>query len=206
MRHLENPYWEAIKTLVSSTGTIPRAYDNVRWKWCNQYTLAIPDPETVAFVAHHLVPQAVEIGAGTGYWAWLLTQLGVDMVSYDIAPPDRYTTNTHHSPYDSESGTFLGQLRETYAPVFVGGPEVLANHAERTLFLCWPPYRSPMARQCLQHYAGQRLVYLGEGRGDSCATKDFFDRLLKDWCEIDSHWPARWHRMNDKVTIYERKR
>lgn len=206
MRHLENPYWEAIKYLVSPTGTIPREYDDVRWKWCSQYTWAIPDPETVAFVARYLAPQAVEVGAGTGYWAWLLRQLGIDIEAYDIAPPDHCTNNRHHSPYDAASGTFLGLLRETYAPVQTGGPEVLPQHAERALFLCWPPYRKPMARRCLENYDGQRLVYLGEDRGGNCATNAFFDRLHRDWREIDARWPAHWYRMCDRVSVYERKR
>ena len=201
---LKNPYWEEIKDLVTETGSIPREYDDLRWRYCNRYTMAVPDPETVAFVARFLAPRAVEVGAGTGYWAWLMAQLGIDMLAYDIAPPDRSTTNSHHSPYDFEACTFLGELRETFAPVQVGGEEVLVRHAERTLFLCWPPYRSLMALQCLKIYTGQRLVYLGEGRGDSCATNAFFDRLRKDWHEIEHHWPVLWYRMNDRVTVYER--
>jgi hypothetical protein len=206
LQPFENPYWEAIKGLVTDTRSIPREYDDLRWPYCNQYTMAIPDPETVAFVARHLAPYAVEVGAGTGYWAWLLGQLGIDIVAYDTAPPDRCTTNSHHSPYDVEACVFLGLLRETYAPVQVGGPEVLSQHTARTLFLCWPPYRSAMALRCLECYAGQKLVYLGEGWGDSCATDAFFDRLRRDWREVECHWPVHWYRLNDRVIVYERKR
>jgi len=205
VKPLENPYWAAIKNSVTKTGSIPPKYDNLRWRYCNRYTMAVPDPETVAFVARHLAPRAIEVGAGTGYWAWLMKQLLIDILAYDIAPPDRCTTNSYHSPYDFETCTFLGKLRKTFAPVQVGSPEVLKDHAERTLFLCWPPYRSPMAVQCLEHYAGWRLVYLGEGLGDSCATSTFFDRLQKDWHEIEHHWPVQWYRINDRVAVYERK-
>jgi hypothetical protein len=104
--------------------------------------MAVPDPETIAFVACRLSPRAVEVGAGKGYWVWLMVQLGIDILASDIEPPDCSTTNSHHSPYDVEIGTFLGELRDTFVPVQVGGPEVLADPAERTLLLCWPPYRS----------------------------------------------------------------
>ena len=203
---LENPYWEEIKHLVTETGSIPREYDELRWRYCNRYTMAVPDPETVALVARFLDPRAVEIGAGTGYWAWLMRQLGIDMLAYDSAPPDQCATNRIHSPYDFETCTLKGELRETFAPVQLGGPEVLATHTDRVLFVCWPPYRSSMAVQCLKSYAGSRLVYVGEGYGDSCATGSFFDRLQKDWREIETHWLVRWGDQHDRVTVYERKK
>ena len=41
-----------------------------RFEICRKYAWAIPDPGSVAFVAEHIGPKAVEIGAGAGYWAW----------------------------------------------------------------------------------------------------------------------------------------
>lgn len=45
-----------------------------------------------------------------------------------MALPDRRMTICQQSPYDAQTGTFLEALRETFAPVQVGGPEVLADH------------------------------------------------------------------------------
>jgi hypothetical protein len=201
---IKNPYWNAIKRHAREK-TLYETDQLQRWKFCNHYTWSVPDPETVAFVAQFLSPRAVEVGAGTGYWSWLMAQSGIDMLAYDIAPPNLVTNNKWHSPWDAEAGTFLKQLRETFYPVAPGGPDVLAQHTDRTLFLCWPPYRSPMAVRCLTKYPGSRLVYIGEDWGGNCATDTFFQKLEKEWSIVAFHDPVRWYRSPDSITVYERK-
>jgi hypothetical protein len=205
-KRISNPYWKEIRRFVTETGTLPRTYDDSRWKYCNQYTWAIPDPETVRFVSGHLGTCAIEIGAGSGYWAWLLAQHGIDILAYDTAPPNSVSTNEWHSPWDADTGTFLHQLRETFYPVELGGPEQAAQHAERTLFLCWPPYKKDMALQCLKCFTGERCVYIGEGRGGCCANNAFFAQLEKGWQVVAQHWPVSWYNIHDGIYVYERKR
>ena len=205
MRSVTNPYWNAIRPSVESASTVYKTNNLLRWELCNQYTWSIPDPESVAFVASFLAPRAVEVGAGTGYWAWLMAQAEIDIVAYDSAPPDVVATNKWHSPWDADAGAFLGQLRQTFHPISLGGPDELMCCADRTLFLCWPPYRSPMALRCLQHYPGTRLVYIGEDEGGSCATTTFFKQLQKEWRLIASHIPVCWYRHPDRVNVYERE-
>merc|ERR1712179_747194 len=74
----------------------------------------------------------IELGAGTGLWAQLLVDLGLDMVSFDLPEWD--------SKYGgAEGGTLQGSNRN--ALVRTGGPEELANHPERALLLMWPDYQ-----------------------------------------------------------------
>ena len=44
--------------------------------------------------------------------------------------------------------------------VAVGGVEKIAEHPDRTLFLCYPP-TGDMAKACLDAYAGELFVYVG---------------------------------------------
>lgn len=122
LREIANPYWDAVlkfpwEHLGFSFG--PEWY-SCGWQGmaqgkpcihrrdlCLQYAWAIPDPASLAFAAHFLAPRAIEIGAGTGYWAWLLSHLGVEMTCFDIAPPDLLGTNDYHSPRDPD-GNLLG--------------------------------------------------------------------------------------------------
>lgn len=202
---ISNPYWDEVKDyIVGAPGVVRGAPEGLQWDLRRRYSLAIPDPSTVAFVARFLGARAVEIGAGTGYWSWLLAQVGTTVEAYDRAPPDRVTTNGCHSPRDASTGDFLGLLRPTFHPVSGGGPPVLARYAEHTLFLCWPPYRQPMSAECLALYPGRRLVYLGEGRGGGCASRAFFARLGSAWHEVACHTPVRWHMLHDQVTVFER--
>lgn len=177
-----------------------------RERLCRQYCWAIPDPESCAFVAGFLGPRAVEIGAGTGYWAWQLSQLDVDMVAYDKWPPDQITTNDWHSPLDAD-GQLRGILRDCYFPLHFGGPQRLSDHADRALFLCWPPYDDPMASECLSYYrGGTRLVYIGEGDGGCTGDATFFERLRRDWVKIAQRCPAHWAGIHDWIEVYERKK
>ena len=44
---------------------------------------AVPSAEALEVIAQVSGGRVVEVGAGTGYWAWLLTRRGVDVVAVD---------------------------------------------------------------------------------------------------------------------------
>ena len=114
----------------------------------------------------------VEVGCGTAYWACLLRERGVDVVAYDARPPTRLSAR---GPEDVETNenenlffgaTFLEDVAR-------GTPEVLRNHADRALFLCWPvspeegahggeARDAPWDAACLDHWHGDILIHVGE--------------------------------------------
>ena len=65
--------------------------------------------------------------------------------------------------------TFVILEMTSQAHVQEGNVAVLAEHGSRALFLCYPPPADEsvgcMSAQCLQHYKGDTLVYVGEGKG-----------------------------------------
>ena len=92
----------------------------------------------------------VEIGAGTGYWAYRLRSFGVDIVAFDQAPLDGERTNRYHP------------RTRPWTRVEQGDQTVLPGHADRALFLCWPPLFSSLG-DCLTYYRGDTLAYIGDG-------------------------------------------
>lgn len=221
---MNNPYWETLRSswprdeimwkwkrkfqpgLLSVPhellGVIPRDQVKDRWDICREYAWSIPDPISLEFVASHLGARAIEIGAGTGYYASMLAQHGTHVICYDSHPPQRSTENWWCSPAGSKR--LLGQLRPVYQEVYWGGPGKAA-HYTYPLFLCWPPM-SGMAYKTLKAYAGNKLVYIGEGNGGCTADEAFFELLDRRWNEIDSHQPVQWSGIHDEITVYERKR
>src|SRR4051812_25298577 len=114
MTPILDPYGDLFRLLMGLRAS-PEAIDAIRKKLIWAYSWAVPSPEAVEEIARH--SPIIEIGAGTGYWAWLLSQAGSDVVACDanvVAPPHWFA------------------VRE-------GGPGVLSEHSERALFLCWPP-------------------------------------------------------------------
>lgn len=120
-----------------------------------RYSFAVPIEEALAAIAAVSPSGVAEVGAGTGYWARLLHERGVDVVAYDLFPPP-----TPESPW------FAGVT--PWYPVRPGGEDAVIAHHDRTLLLIWPTRNEEWAaRSAARHHAtgGQHLVYVGEGPG-----------------------------------------
>lgn len=202
-----NPYWDEVEDLIVLKAIA--WHDHLfssRRSYCRKYAWAVSDPTSLVRVAHHLGGhggRGIEIGAGLGYWAWQLSQLGIDILAYDTAPPDQ-EGNDFCGPLDPQ-GYPVKERVATWYPVQRGGPDVLAEHANRTLFLCWPPYDEDMAHRCLQCYQGNRFVFIGEGPGGCTGSDAFFERLEQEWEEVAAHRIPQWFGINDYIAVYERR-
>lgn len=112
----------------------------------------------------------IELGAGAGQWQRALHQKHfprAQMISFDngssVAPPADGLPNE----------VLPGDETEL----------VKAVHSHRTLFLCYPPLDadSRLAINALRAYRGDRMVYVGEGRGGANAGNAFFEKLEREW-------------------------
>lgn len=175
-----------------------------RWSW------TVTDPASVAFVAEHVnghVPAAVGqfVGkrlldpmAGTGYWAYLLGQLGVDCLAYDEYPPrDSAAQNLWH-PHAEQFVTVLPGDAVSVTQVY--------GTKDRTLLLSWPPYETPHGYLALNAYRGDRLIYIGETEGGCCADDKFFAELNNNWTEVDWHRPVQYFGIHDVICVFDRNR
>lgn len=147
-----------------------------------EFAWAIPSDEALHCIAEH--GPIVELGAGSGYWAYLLGQLGIDVVALD-----RYVNSKHKHWVDVQRG----------------GAKALRRHSGRTLFLCWPPYDTNMADNALRIYRGSTLAYIGEGHGGCTGNDLFYNRLDRYWEEIESVAIPQWPMVHDTLSVYQRK-
>ena len=105
-------------TSKSSVAMIEQRFD---WRTCicSYFSWAVPNHD--ALQALLALGPLVELGAGTGYWAWLLTRMGADIIAYDVA------------------GSHEGQgYRFRHPLVRDGGVHALKSSGSRALLLCWP--------------------------------------------------------------------
>ncbi len=119
-----------------------------------RYAFAVPTEAALTTIARYA--PIVELGAGTGYWAYLLRQRGVDVVAYDRFPPDRAENPNRLDP-------------RLWTEVLAGDESVLARFPDRGLLLCWPSWRDPFAAAALDVYPGATLIYIGEAAGGHTA-------------------------------------
>jgi hypothetical protein len=127
-----------------------------------RYSYVLPDPQSLTTLAN-LAP-LVEMGAGTGYWASKLRDIGIDVIAYDQTPPDSGTPNRYH-------GT-----TPTWTEVLAGDCALLERHSDRTLFLCWPPLFSSLG-DCLGHYLGNTVVCIGDGGRRTARLRTLAERF-----------------------------
>jgi len=133
-----------------------------REKLVKIYAWAITDPKAIAEIVKTTKDIGiVEIGAGKGYWASLLANCGVNIVAYDIDNKN----DANYYPVNS-----IGH----YYPIDNPERKIISLHQEKALFLCWPPYDTPMAYNCVSEYNGNTLIYIGEDMGGCNADDSFF--------------------------------
>ena len=155
--------------------------------WIQKFSYAIPNDEALDLILSY--SPIVEMGAGLGYWAYLLDQKGCDIVAYDIdpIPVDNKYLHIQAVPWYK-----VKKCWSNFVPP-----------RNKTLFICWPPYNNNMAANILKKYKGSIFIYIGEQRDGCCATDTFFDELAK-WNEIEKLDIPQFEGIHDKLLIYER--
>lgn len=221
-----NPYLDEWRTIFAGEGNVstvrlmtrlstPR--DTVRARFEREqrrelltakYALAVPDERALTMIKS--LGSVVEMGAGTGYWACCLERLGVDVVAYDAQEEDWVFGFAPRKLVGEPGDMYVvsdpdaGEPR-TWTTVLKGGPADLAKHGDRTLLLVWPPMDS-MAADCLGHYPGDHVVYVGEGPGGCTADDRFFELLEAGWEFVEGCPVPQWDRVHDYLSVYRRRR
>jgi hypothetical protein len=144
------------------------------------FAWAVPTDEAIACIGAH-TDDLIEIGAGSGYWAWLLRQDGVAVDAFDVAPP----------PF-------------TWSHVGTGDERVLVSHPASTLFLCWPPWATDMAANALALFEGAQVIYVGEWMLGSANVR-FFQDLVSRYAAIAWTPLPQWHGRSDCLTVFRRR-
>ena len=173
----------------------------LRHKLVRKYAWAVPTDEAINKIASF--GKIIEIGAGTGYWASLIAAAGAEVLAFDIAP--------------AGNGVWVNEYKHTksYFPMHQGTEEWAEVFPEYTLMLCWPPYDSPMASNCLWDYKGKNIIYIGEWQGCT-ADSTFFDQiedtffrgeqmLSTKWRIAEQVFLPNWMGIHDSMYILERK-
>lgn len=185
---LDNPYlkeYEHARAL-GSVRYDPSA-ERIRKDLVQKYAWAVPDDEAIEAMATY--SPLVEMGAGNGYWAWLLRQANVEVMAFD----------------GFESGGFGYVQGETWTPVEPGGPSTLLEFGpEWNLFLCWPPYRDPFGYECLLNFNGKYVIYVGEDSYGCTGDGYFHLALRKAFDHITYVNIPSWDGLADRLHIYKK--
>lgn len=175
-----NPYLDLFEALAQCS--TPESLSTLRRKVIWSYAWAIPN--TPAIQALTELGPLIEIGAGSGYWSWLIRQTGGDSLAID--------QNSDAPPH--------------WCQILPGDEARIREFPSRTLFLCWPPQHSKMASQCLDHYQGKFFAYVGEESGGVTADTHFFNRIHQDFTLSRKIEIPQWPDCRDALFIFSRNK
>jgi hypothetical protein len=195
----DNPYLTMVRLLLGDPPRTPgrglaRLLDLParRRELAARFAWAIPDEPALAALA--ALGPLVESGAGSGYWAALLSARGADVLAYDVAPPGGPVLNAHHPG------------RHTWTVVREGDAvTAVRTNRERALLMCWPPVDNDAAGYAaLRAYRGDVLAYVGEGPDGATGTPRLHRELALNWTPQESTAIPTWPGLSDRLVIYRR--
>jgi len=161
----------------------------LRYDLVKTYSFAVPCEEALATLSS--LGPIIEMGAGTGYWAYLLRKRGVDIQAYDKHPG-----NNPSNRY---------KFTKTWTSVIEGRPGKLKKRGNRALFLCWPDYDTDFASRSLECYTGNTVAYIGEGSYGCTGDAAFHTTLDREWDEVANIRLPQWQGIHDELYVYRRK-
>ena len=187
----DNPYLAEVRSLPSvylkggcrnpGHNTGPTEIEASKTRLTSRYSWAIPTQEAIDEIAAFSGGTVVDFGAGSGYWAKLLSTAGVDVVAFD--------------------DWSWGKPDPLWFPVMEGNEANLAGTSSRTLMMVWPP-KNMMPLYAFLAWGGDRLVYVGElFRGNGVPL--FFEEIGK-WRLVRKIEIPQWWNRNDAVYLLER--
>lgn len=166
------------------------SFKDYRHPFVKKFAWAIPDLAALKMIARY--SPIIEVGSGTGYWAYELRKLGASVIATDLREPKN----------DDEYQTVSAWTRVA-SPI----PAAAAARAfdDRALMLVWPSYSENWAAEALRYYRGDTVIYVGEGPGGCTGDNDFHDQLDREWFEIERMTIPQWGGINDRLEIFRRK-
>jgi hypothetical protein len=188
---LLNPYLEFYRAMppafrrdlsmpVSAAELLSPEWLKLKAAIAGHFAWAVPTEDAIQTVSRYST-SVVEIGAGRGYWAWMMRQAGIAVAAFDA-----------------------GSFPFTWDKVVRGDERAVLFYPDHTLFLCWPPWNSDMAYNALAWHRGDYVVYVGEWMG-GCANQRFFTLLASTFEAIDLANIPQWCNRDDRLVIFKRR-
>jgi hypothetical protein len=172
-----------------------------RRRFMQRYGWAVPTPEAIdAITAFVHEDRLLEVGAGTGLWAYLLSGRGLSILATDDfswAGPERGRHASLPSGFAVDPGRFFPVER-------VDSEAAVKRYADRRgLLLIWPPPDRDMAFLALAAFTGDKAVYVGDP--NASADRRFHEELKLRWLLRNRVAIPNWPGIHDAVYLYGRK-
>lgn len=136
----------------------------------------------------------LEVGAGTGYWAYEFQKRGIDYIATDL----KISENSYFK-FDEKNSKHWTNVENLSAE------EAIEKYSNRTLLMCWPCYAESWAYNTVCQFKGDYVIYVGEGY-EGCTADDQFHYYMDEKFELIEELELfQWKGLHDRVFVYRRK-
>lgn len=164
--------------------------DGRRRELASRYSWAVPTEAALGLIGGHR--PILEVGAGTGYWAALLRDRGIDVHPTDAEPP-----GTGGNPFH-RGRAWLEVERASAVAAVRACPR-------RTLLICWPPPDDDAAGYAaVRAYTGETVLYIGGGADGPTGTARLHREFDLNWTVTDELMLPSWPGIPDRLTVWRR--
>lgn len=157
----------------------------------------------------------LEIGAGAGYWAHVLSEAGCEILATDYLPPNIVHDDLPDEYWDAvgtEKYHFISlqrEERESYQRMWhtvqVADHSCVKSYPSHTILMCHPPafdWTEEVLDYC---HLGQQVAFVGEWFPGPDATPMFFKRLAEEWELVETFPVYDWASMHVGGYVFEKK-
>lgn len=151
------------------------------------YGWSIIDEHSLELIKNHIIgKKTLEISCGKGFWTYCLRLLGCDIIATDL--------------FTQESSWITVEELDAVSAVKKYNGEC------SVLFCSWPDYEKEYAYEAVSKFTGDTIIYIGEGKYGSCATKSFFDYIDQYYKKLEiENTLQSWPFVNDSLSIFNKK-
>jgi len=165
----------------------------LRGQFIRQFGFAIITSDVIKMICGY--GPLVEVGSGSGYWAYELRRAGIDVIATDPAT----------GKYDV-LGKGFGHWETPWLEIErITGVEAVERYPERSLLTVWPDYDMPWAAETLRAFKATTVLYVGEGQGGCTADDDFHAQIEKCFDEVENIWLPQFDGIHDRLEVWKRK-
>lgn len=161
-----------------------------RGYFIRNYSYAVPNKTAIEKIKKFSKGKKIlEVGAGLGLWAFLLQDLGANIIATDdFSWKNKFQNKKYFTKIEKLN---VQNSLDKY------------NDSE-VLLLVWPPYDKPMANDSLKKFKGNKIVYIGEDSDGATGDYKFHNSLKKNWKQVDEYNIPGWIYIHDTMKFYER--
>ena len=176
------------------------------------FSYAVPSHEAMKELVQWIGgSKVIEIGAGRGLWARLLSEEGVNVEASDLYEIPK---NKFFSPHGANSNSKDNARRHH---VFFNLQQMRGDeHARQSstndiLMMVWPYFTEnddegeDWQSMALKNFNGSKFIFVGETEGGATGSPALWRELNKSWRYEGGIDIPRWQGINDHIQLYVRK-